>query len=127
MKKPGLAKNEPGSAAVFSRIYKAPASCSKSAQSKYIPQASRTSCRFSNPLSGGQHQRPGKAGSAVFLEGARPSYQPTIMTTPSTRKIAAEMPCTSLIGTRLTIFSPSQTTGALASIIPSVVPATTQK
>jgi hypothetical protein len=30
------------------------------------PQAARTSCRFAHPPTGGQYQRPGKAGSAVF-------------------------------------------------------------
>jgi hypothetical protein len=35
-KKPDIAKGEAGLAGVFSSIYRAPASCSKSAQSQYI-------------------------------------------------------------------------------------------
>src|SRR5881398_484092 len=46
-------------------------------------------------------------------------------TTPSTRNTTAPIVWTSLIGTLRVIASPNQTTGALASIMPSVVPATT--
>jgi len=42
-------------------------------------------------------------------------------------KIKAETMCTSRMGTWRVMRSPNQTTGALASIMPTVVPATTQK
>ena len=35
---------------------------------KLAPQSSRTACRYANPPAGGQHQRTGRAGSAVFPE-----------------------------------------------------------
>jgi len=57
---------------------------------------------------------------------ARPQAPtPSRASTPSTAKITAAMRCTTRIGTRLVIASPKNTTGALASIMPSVVPATT--
>ena len=50
-----------------------------------------------------------------------------IATSPRTRKMTADTPCTTRMGTRRVMRSPSQTTGALASIMPSVVPATTHR
>ena len=47
------------------------------------------------------------------------------VSTPSTAKIAAAMPCTRRIGTFFATTSPSSTAGTLAIIMPSVVPATT--
>jgi hypothetical protein len=45
--------------------------------------------------------------------------------TPSTAKTQADTTCTTRSGTSRVTRSPSQTTGALAIIMPSVVPATT--
>ena len=47
------------------------------------------------------------------------------VSTPSTAKISAAMPCTSVIDTFFATTSPSSTAGPLAIIMPSVVPATT--
>lgn len=47
------------------------------------------------------------------------------VSTPSTAKISAATPCTSVIGTLRARRSPRNTAGTLASIMPSVVPATT--
>lgn len=60
--------------------------------------------------------------------GAGPQYSYALSNAiaPSTAKIAADTRCTARTGTRCVSFSPSQTAGALASIMPSVVPATTQ-
>lgn len=125
--KPGLAKNEPGLPRLsLAGFIKRPQAEANRRNTSISPRLRALRVASPTPFRG-QHLRPGEAGSAVFLEGALLFYQPMIMITPSTRKIAAEMPCTSLIGTRRTIFSPSHTTGALASIMPSVVPATTQK
>ncbi len=40
---------------------------------RLAPQAARTSCRFAHPPAGGQYQRPGKAGSAVFALNETPT------------------------------------------------------
>lgn len=50
---------------------------------------------------------------------------PSSVATPSTRKISAASPCTSFSGTRPAMRSPKYTAGTFASIMPSVVPATT--
>ena len=52
--------------------------------------------------------------------------QPSRANMPNTQKTPAETICTTRIGSIRVIRSPNQTTGALASIMPSVVPATTQ-
>ena len=46
---------------------------------------------------------------------------------PSTKKMNADTPCTQRKGSQRVTLSPSHTTGALASIIPKVVPATTHQ
>jgi len=100
-KKPDIAKNEAGlvSDAVFSCISKAPASL------KQI----------------------GAKGSLAHRRvPAQPNETPlNSASSPSTRKNSADTRCTILIGTSRVMRSPSQTTGAFASIMPKVVPATT--
>lgn len=128
MKKPGLAKNEPGLPRLsLAEFIKRPQAEANRRWTSISPRLRALRVAPPTPF-GGNTCGPAKPVPRCFWKGPLPfSYQPTIMMMPNTRKIAAETPCTSLIGTRRTIFSPSHTTGALASIMPSVVPATTQK
>ncbi len=72
----------------------------------------------------------GRSIAWLPASSTRDGYQnnlPTFISvsTPSTAKIAAAMPCTSVIDTFFATTSPSSTAGTLAIIMPSVVPATT--
>ena len=66
-----------------------------------------------------------QAGANRRVESVYQLPQPAKATVPSTAQMTAEMMCHVRIGTRRVMRSPSQTTGALASIMPKVVPATT--